>query len=346
MPLTLIAPADQVIGIAQSPKRSGVFDPGLSIGIFPEGNKSEGVREVAEPLLRLGLKRRWGGADGEFNLGGSKEWFIASTAWDTVNWLHSILSLDPREISTRKSNHKDPARRFKLQTGLQICWEPADLDIADNDSTTSHAILKLIITVNIFFDHTKMNEIAPDVGSDLIGFVLHSLLPTGLPIEAVPNTDIRNTALKHFFACMQPAPFLPRGLSSSTLQPPAMSSTLLPFQIRTLRLLLERERANGYEVDAGASDPRGFWSQLELDDDRMGYRRLTGGLAELPAAKNGGGRKGKGRAMDLDTEESVKHGLSAEDRKLLPTLVDLSQVRGTMLCEEMGESIDAKQSSA
>lgn len=126
------------------------------------------------------------------------------------------------------------------------------------------------------------------------------------------------------------------------LQPKAMTSTLLPFQIRTLRLLLERERAEGYArtETGGPADPGGFWNPLDVEGERLAYRRMTGEIVKLPPSERGGGRKGKGRATDVDIEgelSDIYGGLSAEDRKLLPPLLDLSNVRGTMLCEEMGE---------
>jgi E3 ubiquitin-protein ligase SHPRH len=47
-------------------------------------------------------------------------------------------------------------------------------------------------------------------------------------------------------------------------------------------------------------------------------------------------RKGKGRAIE-GAEETERGGAHAEDMVLLPTLLDLSMVKGSMLCEEMGE---------
>jgi E3 ubiquitin-protein ligase SHPRH len=61
---------------------------------------------------------------------------------------------------------------------------------------------------------------------------------------------------------------------------------------------------------------------------------LTGELFKLDRGTVVPDRKGKGRAVDHLVVEN--DGLKPKDRELLPTLLDLSQVRGSMLCEEMG----------
>lgn len=82
-------------------------------------------------------------------------------------------------------------------------------------------------------------------------------------------------------------------------------------------------------------DPPGFWSTHGLGSmGALGYRRLTGELVKLDRAIAVPDRKGKGRAVD-HTQEELE--LIYKDRALLPTLLDLSQVKGSMLCEEMGE---------
>jgi E3 ubiquitin-protein ligase SHPRH len=83
-------------------------------------------------------------------------------------------------------------------------------------------------------------------------------------------------------------------------------------------------------------DPAGFWSIHDLEKSgHLAYRRLTGELVKLDREIVVPDRKGKGRAVDhLEGEED---GLRPKERELLPTLLDLSQVKGSMLCEEMGK---------
>jgi E3 ubiquitin-protein ligase SHPRH len=70
---------------------------------------------------------------------------------------------------------------------------------------------------------------------------------------------------------------------------------------------------------------------------KVAYCRATGELVKLktgPAAASD--RKGKGK-MAEDPDEM---GLVGQDRQDLKTLVDLSGVKGSMLCEEMGKFCD------
>ena len=116
-----------------------------------------------------------------------------------------------------------------------------------------------------------------------------------------------------------------------------MPSKLLPFQNRTVAWLLQRERAPVTQALEVCKDPAGFWSTHDLEKSgHLAYRRLTGELVKLDREVVVPDRKGKGRAVDHLEEEAV--GLRAKDRELLPTLLDLSQVKGSMLCEEMGRS--------
>jgi len=91
------------------------------------------------------------------------------------------------------------------------------------------------------------------------------------------------------------------------------------------------------QAEDACKDPAGFWSTHDLEKSgHLAYRRLTGELVKLDREIVVPDRKGKGRAIDHLEEEAV--GLRAKDRELLPTLLDLSRVKGSMLCEEMGQS--------
>jgi E3 ubiquitin-protein ligase SHPRH len=116
-----------------------------------------------------------------------------------------------------------------------------------------------------------------------------------------------------------------------------MPSKLLPFQNRTVAWLLQRERAPINQASEVCKDPAGFWSTHDLEKSgHLAYRRLTGELVKLDREIAVPDRKGKGRAVDHLEEE--EEGLRPKDREILPTLLDLSQVKGSMLCEEMGQS--------
>ena len=116
-----------------------------------------------------------------------------------------------------------------------------------------------------------------------------------------------------------------------------MPSKLLPFQNRTVAWLLQRERAPVTQASEVCKDPAGFWSTHDLEKlGHLAYRRLTGELVKLDREIAVPDRKGKGRAVDHSEEEEGV--LRSKDRELLPTLLDLSLVKGSMLCEEMGRS--------
>ncbi|KAK8846764.1 hypothetical protein IAR55_005852 [Kwoniella newhampshirensis] len=262
------------------------------------------------------------------------EWSPTSKAWDLEHWLQTIFALDPKIDANRKSVYRDDKKRFHLGTGLQICWVP------DGDGPDAGIELKLLITIDVFVDMNAIYTSLPDVGNDLVGFVLHSLLHSPTSVQATSESEARAAGLRHFYSTLRPAPDLPFNYSARQLQPKEMVSRLLPFQTRTLRLLLQREQAENLSQDFKPvrSDPVGFWKGYDLGENfgRVGYRRLTGDLTKVglhrPIKVD---RKGKGRAYD-QTPESVPDDLDEKDRENLPVLLDLSGVRGTMLCEEMG----------
>ncbi|WWD22076.1 hypothetical protein CI109_106565 [Kwoniella shandongensis] len=264
------------------------------------------------------------------------EWHAASKAWDLEHWIQTVLALDPAVDGNRKAIYRDDKKRFDLSSGLQICWVP------DGEGPGAGIELKLLITIDVFVNMEAIFTSLPDIGNDLVGFVLHSLIPSQTTTtQGVSESETRAAALRHFYSCLRPAPDLPFNYSARQLQPKEMISKLLPFQTRTLRLLLQREQAQALDQDKKPirSDPDGFWKGYDLGEEfgRVGYRRLTGDL--VPFAQRHQpvkvDRKGKGRAHS-QTPELEMDNLIDEERELLSTMLDLSGVRGTMLCEEMG----------
>ncbi|WWC67711.1 uncharacterized protein I206_101623 [Kwoniella pini CBS 10737] len=262
----------------------------------------------------------------------SKEWIPAASAWDSQNWLHAILALDPNSESTRKGNYRDGKQRFQLNTNLQICWIP-------EDSTPGGVDIKLLITVKVMVDPHTILEPLPELGRDMLGLILHSLIPSPTSTDGYINElEARANALNAFYACLRSAPDLPFNFVAGQLQPKEMVSKLLPFQTRTLRLLLQRERG----TSISHSDPIGFWKKYDFGTkgSKIAYRRLTGDLKLVGSSSSSShivntDKKGKGRAFEPSPERALDD-LDREEETEVPTLLDLSGVRGTMLCEEMG----------
>jgi E3 ubiquitin-protein ligase SHPRH len=88
-----------------------------------------------------------------------------------------------------------------------------------------------------------------------------------------------------------------------------------------------------------ANDPPGFWQKVDHEEDpaAFAYRRITGDLQSIPIAGPSFSRPVP--HVDPESQGLVEELLAEEDEMaFLPMLLDLSGVRGTMLCEEMGES--------
>jgi E3 ubiquitin-protein ligase SHPRH len=275
-------------------------------------------RQTVKPLLR--------GVVFPYTQSG-KEWLNNSSAWDTKNWIHAALALDPRQPQTRKMAYRPEEQRVFLKSGIKALWE------AEEEEGTTGNTLSLVLTVDCYIDLQKAKDPLPSIGHDLMGLIYHSLLPTSIHHAITTESESRADSLRHFYSCLRPAPPVPY---SRSLQPSDMPSKLLPFQNRTVAWLLQRERARAIQGMDICRDPGGFWSVHNVEaSGTMAYRRLTGELVELDRGNVVPDRKGKGRAIDLQEEEET--GLWAKDRESLPTLLDISQVKGSMLCEEMGE---------
>lgn len=246
------------------------------------------------------------------------------------HWLQAAIALDPSEPAVgRKTIYRDDRQRFHLETSIAVMWVPAE------DGGTD---FKLLITTEVLVDFNAVLVPLLDVGDEMVGLILHSLLPSSTTSTYMTTLDARATALRRFFDCLSPAPDHSYGFDARQLQPKEMLCRLYPFQARTVGLLLRRENApimGGSRRIAG--DPPGIWSGMELGEDfgKMGYRRITGDLVRLDRATVN--RKGKGKAGDLENDSKHDYGLEIADMAVLPTTFDLASVRGTMLCEEMGE---------
>ncbi|WVF70051.1 hypothetical protein IAT40_004838 [Kwoniella sp. CBS 6097] len=313
-PLTLASPSSDVV-------RSGfvyIGHPFTGITVYsPGAHRRKYLARLYKPLPSAA----------------NAEWLPSARAWDMENWLHAILALDPSGEATRQAGYKDDKKRFSLLSGLQISWIP------DGEGENAGVDLKLSITVHVFVDMETIFIPLPEVGNEMLGLILHSLIPSPTTVIFNNASEARAAALRHFYASLKPAPDLPFSYSANNLQPAEMVSRLLPFQTRTVYKLLQREKSKNVQLDPAraTSDPPGFWKGYDfgLKEGRVAYRRITGDFMPTGNGPSTVDRKGKGRAME-QSPERARNELTTQEKENLPLLLDLSGVSGTMLCEEMG----------
>lgn len=136
--------------------------------------------------------------------------------------------------------------------------------------------------------------------------------------------------LDDFYSNLSPAPIPSTSLDA--YQPAGMTAQLMPFQKRSVAWLMQREQA---------TEPRyenvGMWERLTLgtgaETVTVAYNRVTGEATPLSAFE--AWDKGKGKAKEV---EGGSRTLLFEDEILQEERDDLGlkNIRGGMLCEEMG----------
>ena len=248
---------------------------------------------------------------------GGKEWLPSSNVRESTDWLHAVVALDPA-TPTKGRKYHDGQERFVLVTSAKVCWIPS----GPEDSETE---IKLVLTVDVLMDMEKIYVPLPDAGHDMLGMIFNDLIPS--PTAQVYSSDRKAKAegLRSFFSSLQPAPML-RAEVAVKMQPEELVSTLLPFQRRTVAQLLAKEGAEGHAGPSN-SDPDGFWAIVDFGvRGKVAYRRITGEFFPLSDQNRA---DGKGKAKAIDSED--------HQPKTAQSIVDLSDVRGAMLCEEMGE---------
>nr|ODN87625.1 hypothetical protein L203_03405 [Cryptococcus depauperatus CBS 7841] len=314
IPLQLQAPAADILRRSLGNKKHSGDDDGLSIFI-------PSISSRREPLMTLE----------PIYCPKQREWTRGSTAWDTRHWINTILALDPTQEPTRKGVYRDKKKRVCLQTDVKICW-------IQDDNWESKCCIEMLVGLHVYLDMSVLFDPSPDIGRDMLGCILHSLMPSP-NVSSVTTPELQSAALKDFYDCLKPAPKIPFDFPIHRLQPKELASKLLPFQMRTLKLLLEREGAPGYERNESASkeDPEGFWSKYDLGTSHgvLAYRRVTGDLCRLVSHRISNGTNSKGKNREV-LEEEGGSSLTESEKEKLPLLLDLTRVRGTMLCEEMG----------
>lgn len=298
VPLTILPPSPNILGLPTVPQRGRQKCARLKPGRGPTLTMPAGKSAIVElpPVL----------------VGHGRSFFQSTTAWDTCNWLNAALALSPSRPLTRIHNYRDDKERIHLRAGIDAVWIP--IQRIDGDT----AQLSLVINIEAYLDMTLINEPLPEIGRDLFSMTLNCLIPS--PPTAA--TDAAG-ALREFYGCLRPAPDLPLDFNAHVLQPPQLVAELLPFQKRTVALLMSNEG----EVMQGHAErqlPPGQWIELDFEGfGKYAFCRITGELRQLSQD-----RKGKGRA----SEDGAHPELSK-----LPPLFPLKKVKGSMLCEEMGE---------
>lgn len=235
---------------------------------------------------------------------------------DTGDWRASIATLTSSEAA---------GGAFQVTATLRIAattledvgetYKPTGkLDKNRVEDTRNPKKPRLLITADLHahVDTKKLFSLPPST-FELVRKIFCELRP-------IPAADatLDNLNLDNFYGCLLPAPDI-AAERYAALQPVQMTASLMPFQKRTLALLLDREqRALKGEVDERDFDPQGVWERIELGDFAFGFSRLTGRVLSID-------QKGKGAAS------ADRQWIREEAYEL-----ELPAIRGTMLCEEMG----------
>ncbi|ORX34384.1 SNF2 family N-terminal domain-domain-containing protein [Kockovaella imperatae] len=314
MRTSLSTAIDPMTPLTLQPPTRGLIDAGKNEGYYSyqRGLVNVLLHPLYQPRPILRIK--------DLPVQAAKEWMPHSSAQDMQHWLTAILALDPDLSPSRKVKYRDSLKRFFMETEVKICWVP------DGEGAGSGIEIKILVTVEVFADWKAITTPLPEIGRDMLGLILHSLIPSPTPSRQLSESKARAQALQYFFTCLQPAPDHPLHFNASSLQPAEMKSSLLPFQARTLRLLLQREGSNIVPPlpQQANQDPRGFWETYDIEGHgQIAFRRTTGDIVHTARDESD---QGKGKAVDKNIIQSAK----------LPCVVDLSNVQGTMLCEEMG----------
>ncbi|KAJ9103373.1 hypothetical protein QFC19_004472 [Naganishia cerealis] len=157
--------------------------------------------------------------------------------------------------------------------------------------------------------------------------ILQHLYPAEVSTEAYDLTNSSKMIdLEEFYAKLLPSPSQ-SSRSMNTLQPAEMRTPLLPFQRRSIAWLLQRERASNTEqIFSYRSET---WEKMTMGQHaaaiHVGYSRLTGKALPIEAFPEwiSETENAAGDIQDDFAEDKDEFGLGA--------------VRGSMLCDEMGQ---------
>lgn len=163
--------------------------------------------------------------------------------------------------------------------------------------------------------------------------LLQAFCPGSVAVRAAASDDAPvGISLDDFYSNLTPAWVPP--ISLDAYQPSGMTAQLMPFQKRSVAWLLEREQATVPQYQTV-----GMWERLTLgtgaETVTIAYNRVTGEAMPLWKFDAWSKDKGKGRA----DARSGQSGAAVFDEDILQEERDdfgLKDIRGGMLCEEMG----------
>lgn len=260
---------------------------------------------------------------------GKEKWDEKFGARET--WMNSLCLLLGQMIM----DDEGPFRPFSttVEISLSRSKPPVDHDrVNDNDiilwNLGFHTTLKISTTLRRLAGNFRDAFRHLDTPMRFhLRRVLHCLLP---PPSSNPIEHGNTLTLSDFYALLQPAPTDTPTSIFESMQPPGLAATLRPFQKRTLAWLLGNEESEKGRTRGTVEDPAGFWEPLgRLPFHELAICRLTGDIEFL---------------KDLDHRLTDQEALAqfnspmGERRVWRKNTFRLDNVRGSMLCEEMGTS--------
>jgi hypothetical protein len=226
------------------------------------------------------------------------------------------------EIKVTLSFHK--GNETKIRVGQLTCW-----------TLSFDTELKVYGRMDALVHQPRLSPAL----SEHLRRVLHVFLPSSNRLTDEPRGDI---TLQEFYDVLRPAPTPSNDVLRLT-QPASMVAQLKPFQQRAVAWLLQNENATDihpYFERRPVNDPAGLWEIVQIGmKDEAGpldviFCRLTGAVRAMTKELEKVQRdraKGKGK----ETEEAPESDwLSPQD-----SLLQIANVRGSLLAEEMGTSM-------
>lgn len=166
--------------------------------------------------------------------------------------------------------------------------------------------------------------------------IMQAVCPGSTLVRALASEEEpSHIELEAFYRQLLPAPVTTSALDE--YQPHGMTATLLPFQLRTVAWLVERER----DADSPYRS-LGMWERLEVgcgaQKEVVAYNRIIGDILPLSAfdAWNKGENHDVAGALQVGEFDDTVLREERDD-------FGLREIKGGLLCEEMGEFCGPKQ---
>lgn len=239
--------------------------------------------------------------------------------WDTVAgrplakskskpeyWLASLLGL--RAAAQKASDQVEPRpARYYTDSQARICWVPSE---------DGKPEVKILLNIQAFVDLTISLEqhlgFSPRPGHiESDSFMLYTMFPPEPELQYRHLQEPKATGLRSFYDALSPSPPLGPSLQKA-MQPPGLTATLLPFQLRSVAWLCFREgmKLEGYEGRPDSPLSTNVWEPIDLGPQgRFLFCRLT---------------------CEVKKDEADDVG------QPVASAVDWRHVKGTLLSEEMG----------